>query len=89
MLLWVFLMVLGGKTVAASDESLKIGIISADKIGDTLGELWAKAGHRVSQSSRHPQRLKALAERIGPSAQYGFPQGASIPYGALHPLNLE
>ena len=78
--------------VAAGDDSLKIGIIGAGKIGGTLGELWARAGHRVFLSSRHPEQLQNLAEKIGPNAQYGFPEEAavfgeviliSVPYGAL------
>ena len=85
-------MVLGGQPLAFGEDSLKVGIIGAGKIGGTLGELWAKAGHRVFLSSRHPERLKDLAERIGPNAQYGFPREAatfgevvliSVPYGAL------
>ncbi len=83
---------LGGQMVAASEDSLKIGIIGAGKIGGTLGELWAKAGHRVFLSSRHPERLEGLAKKIGPNAQYGFPREAamfgevvliSVPYRAL------
>ena len=85
-------MVLGGQPLAFGEDSLKVGIIGAGKIGGTLGELWAKAGHRVFLSSRHPERLKDLAERIGHNAQYGFPREAatfgevvliSVPYGAL------
>ena len=85
-------MVLGGQPLAFGEDNLKVGIIGAGKIGGTLGELWAKAGHRVFLSSRHPERLKDLAERIGPNAQYGFPREAatfgevvliSVPYGAL------
>ena len=93
LLLWgIFAMVLGGQSIAVGDNSLKIGIIGAGKIGGTLGELWAKAGHRVYLSSRHPDQLKNLAESIGPKVRYGFPQEAaefgeviliSVPYGAL------
>ncbi len=79
---------------AAGGESgpLKIGIIGAGRIGGTLGELWADAGHEVLLSSRHPEELKDLAGRLGPRAQAGFPREAaafgevvliSVPYGAL------
>lgn len=76
----------------AEQHVLKIGIIGAGRIGGTLGELWAKAGHEVLLSSRHPERLKDLAERLGPRARAGFPREAaafgevvliSVPYGAL------
>ena len=59
LLLWgIFAMVLDGQSMAVGDNSLKIGIIGAGKIGGTLGELWAKAGHRVYLSSRHPDRSR-------------------------------
>jgi lactate dehydrogenase-like 2-hydroxyacid dehydrogenase len=51
---------------AASQAGLKIGIIGAGRIGGALGEHWAKAGHEVLLSSRHPDHLKDLAARLGP-----------------------
>ncbi len=72
--------------------SLKIGVIGAGRIGGTLAELWAKAGHEVLLSSRHPERLEDLADRLGPAARAGTPREAaafgeivliSVPYGAL------
>lgn len=78
--------------VLGDGPGLKIGIIGAGRIGGTLGELWVKAGHQVLLSSRHPERLQALAKRLGPRAQAGFPREAaafgevvliSVPYGAL------
>lgn len=80
------------RAAGAEQHLLKIGIIGAGRIGGTLGELWAKAGHEVLLSSRHPERLKDLAERLGPRARAGFPREAaafgeviliSVPYGAL------
>jgi predicted dinucleotide-binding enzyme len=82
-------------TTRAADTArptLKIGIIGAGRIGGTLGELWAKAGHEVLLSSRHPERLQDLAKRLGPKARTGTPREAaafgevvlvSVPYGAL------
>ncbi len=76
----------------AMQPNLKIGIIGAGRIGGALGELWVKAGHEVLLSSRHPERLKPLAERLGPRARAGTPREAavfgeviliSVPYGAL------
>ena len=71
---------------------MKIGIIGAGHIGGTLGVLWAKAGHEVFFSSRHPDQLADLVKRAGPSARAGPPREAaafgeviliSVPYGAL------
>ncbi len=77
---------------AESQERLKIGIIGAGRIGGTLGEHWVKAGHEVLLSSRHPDTLKPLADRLGPLARVGTPREAaafgqvvlvSVPYGAF------
>jgi predicted dinucleotide-binding enzyme len=50
---------------------MKIGVIGAGKVGGGLGKLWAKAGHEVFFSSRHPNRLKLLVEQSGPGACAG------------------
>lgn len=87
-------MLAGGIAAGASDADapLKIGIVGAGRIGGTLAELWAKAGHEVLVSSRHPERLQELARRLGPKARAGTPREAaefgdvilmSVPYGAL------
>ncbi|HUF92157.1 MAG TPA: NAD(P)-binding domain-containing protein [Candidatus Limnocylindria bacterium] len=77
---------------AAGQARLKIGIIGAGQIGGTLGEHWVKAGHEVLLSSRHPDSLKPLADRLGPLARVGTPAEAaafgevvlvSVPYGAF------
>jgi 8-hydroxy-5-deazaflavin:NADPH oxidoreductase len=52
-------------------NSMKIGIIGAGKVGGGLGKLWARAGHQVFFSSRHPNRLKVLVEQAGPGAYSG------------------
>jgi predicted dinucleotide-binding enzyme len=79
-------------TPAASQAPMKIGIIGAGRIGGTLGEHWVKAGHEVFLSSRHPENLKELADRLGPRARAGTPREAAafgdvimiaVPYGAL------
>ncbi|MFI5401074.1 MAG: NADPH-dependent F420 reductase [SAR324 cluster bacterium] len=73
-------------------KPLQIGIIGAGKIGGTLGELWVKAGHEVLLSSRHPEELKPLADRLGPLAHTGTVREAAafgevvliaVPYGAM------
>lgn len=70
----------------------RIGIIGAGKIGGTLAELWARAGHELVISSRHPEQLRPLAEHLGPRVKAGTPREAaafgeviliSVPYGAL------
>lgn len=71
---------------------MKIGIIGSGNIGGTLGVLWAKAGHEVFFSSRHPDELGDLVKRAGPLAHAGMPREAaafgevvliSVPYGAV------
>jgi len=75
----------------ADAKPLKIGIIGTGKIGGTLAQAWAKAGHELLLSSRHPSELKKLAESLGPKVHVGTPRAAaafgevvlvSIPYGA-------
>ena len=55
----------------AEKTLLKIGIIGSGNIGSTLGEFWIKAGHEVFFSSRHPEELKGLVERLGSKAHAG------------------
>ncbi len=82
----------GRPAATASGRSLKIGIIGTGKIGGTLAELWAKAGHELLISSRHPEQLKDLAQRLGPKVRAGTPREAAafgavvlvaVPYGAF------
>src|SRR5215831_20678990 len=89
----------GAGTAAATKDAgpaearpLKIGIIGAGRIGGTLATLWAKAGHEILVSSRHPEELQELARSLGPKARAGTPREAavfgevvliSVPYGAL------
>src|SRR3954468_16617306 len=73
-------------------KPLKIGIIGSGQQGGAIGLLWAKAGHEVLFSSRHPEELKDLVAKAGPKARAGLPQEAAsfgdvvliaVPYGAL------
>ncbi|HET7753902.1 MAG TPA: NAD(P)-binding domain-containing protein [Anaeromyxobacteraceae bacterium] len=84
----------GGTALAADTEArpLKIGIIGAGRIGGTLASHWAKAGHEVLVSSRHPDQLKELTRSLGPKGRAGTPREAatfgdvvlvSVPYKAL------
>lgn len=72
---------------------MKIGIIGSGNIGGTLGEHWAKAGHEVMFSSRHPEELKLMADEVG--AKVGTSEEAvafgevillAIPYGKMPDL---
>ncbi|HKW03459.1 MAG TPA: NADPH-dependent F420 reductase [Vicinamibacterales bacterium] len=56
---------------------MKIGIVGAGMIGSTLAKLWADAGHDVIVSSRHPDELLDLVERIGARATPGTPLEAA------------
>ncbi|MDO7172320.1 NADPH-dependent F420 reductase [Mariniflexile sp. AS56] len=48
---------------------MKIGIIGSGDIGGNLGKHWAKAGHSVLFSSRHPNNLKSLVIEAGENAR--------------------
>jgi predicted dinucleotide-binding enzyme len=71
---------------------MKIAIVGSGRIGSVVGKLWAKAGHQVRFSSRHPDRLDALVAESGPNASRSSIEEAlafgevfliSIPYGSL------
>jgi len=81
-----------GAADKSDTQPLKIGIIGAGNIGGALATHWAKAGHEVLLSSRHPDELKSLAQSLGPKARVGTPKEAaefgdvvlvSVPYKAL------
>ena len=74
---------------------MKIGIIGSGNIGGTLGPLWAKAGHEVFFSSRHPEKLQNLVHDSGPRTRAGAIEAAArfgdvvllaVPFGALPDL---
>ncbi|RZK81209.1 MAG: NADP oxidoreductase, partial [Methylobacterium sp.] len=56
----------GGARAQTAPAPARIGIVGAGNIGGTLGGLWAKAGHEVMVSSRHPEELRGLVESLGP-----------------------
>src|SRR5690242_12181071 len=66
-----------GAAEPADARPPKIGIIGAGKIGGTLATLWAKAGHEVLVSSRHPDELQGLARSLGPKGRAGTPREAA------------
>jgi predicted dinucleotide-binding enzyme len=74
-----------------TDKPLKIGIIGTGDIGGALARHWARAGHQLLISSRHPEKLQALATELGPQVKVGTPREAaafgevvlvSVPYHA-------
>ena len=85
-------------TPAPPAGGIPIGIIGSGNIGGTFGTLWAKAGHPVLFSSRHPETLKSLVEAAGPLARAGTPAEAAafgqavlvaVPYAALSGIGRE
>src|SRR5262249_57316459 len=74
---------------------LKIGMIGSGREGGALGKLFAKAGHHVMFSSRHPENLKDLVASAGPLAQAGTVEQAvafgdvivlAVPYTAMEEI---
>ncbi|MDJ0592034.1 MAG: NADPH-dependent F420 reductase [Pleurocapsa sp. MO_226.B13] len=69
---------------------MKIGIIGSGNIGGNLGKHWAKVGHEVMFSSRHPEELKLMAEKVGAkvgtteeAAAFGEVVLLAIPFGKV------
>lgn len=56
---------------------MKIGIIGSGNIGGNLGLHLAQARHEIVFSSRHPDQLKALAQKAGDKAQTGTVEKAT------------
>jgi predicted dinucleotide-binding enzyme len=81
-----------GRAVPQTHRPMKIGVIGSGRQGGSIGLLWAKAGHEVMFSSRHPEELKDLVASAGPRARAALPQDAAtfgdvvlvaVPYGSL------
>jgi len=80
------------RAAPASRGTMKIGVIGSGNIGGTVGLQWAKAGHELLFSSRHPDELADLVAEAGPKARAGLPDEAArfgdvvftaVPYAAL------
>src|ERR1700685_4655508 len=52
-------------------STLKIATIGAGNEGGALGTIFAKLGHPVMFSSRHPEQLNDLVAAAGPTARAG------------------
>jgi hypothetical protein len=83
---------------AKSEAPMKIGIIGTGNIGGALATHWAKAGHELVISSRHPEELQDLAKSLGPKVRVGTPREAavfgdvillSVPYKATPDIGRE
>ena len=81
-----------------TDSSLKIGFIGAGHIGGTLARLWARAGHPIFVSSRHPEKLTEFVNELGRDARKGTALDAakfgdvilmSIPFGEMRKMSAE
>src|ERR1700761_739569 len=66
-------LVLGSASAAMAQNvsTLKIATIGAGAEGGALGTIFAKLGHPVMVSSRHPDQLKDLVAAGAPNAQAG------------------
>jgi 8-hydroxy-5-deazaflavin:NADPH oxidoreductase len=82
----------------AADAPMKIGIVGTGNIGGALATHWAKAGHELVISSRHPEELQELAKSLGPKVRVGTPSEAakfgdvvvlSVPYKATPDVGRE
>ena len=82
----------------AGIAALKIATIGAGREGGALGTLFAKAGHKVMFSSRHPETLNELVAAAGPTAEAGTVEQAVafgdvvilvVPYTAVEQIGRD
>ena len=82
----------------AQASGLKMGFIGAGREGGSLGTLFAKAGHPVMFSSRHPETLTDLVSGAGPNAKAGTVDEAIafgdvivlvVPYAAIEQIGKD
>jgi 8-hydroxy-5-deazaflavin:NADPH oxidoreductase len=68
---------------------MRIGIIGAGMIGGTLGGLWARAGHQVLLSSRHPDEIGVALPSATPeeAARFGDVVLLAVPFAATAELS--
>ena len=79
-------------------STLKIATIGAGAEGGALGTIFAKLGHPVMFSSRHPEQLKDLVAAAGPNARAGSVADAVafgdviflvVPYSAVEQIGRD
>ena len=82
----------------AQAGKLKVATIGSGREGGALGTLFAKAGHPVMFSSRHPENLKELVAKAGPNAKAGTVEEAVafgdvvllvVPYTAVEQIGKD
>lgn len=84
--------------LAQTPSALKIATIGAGNEGGALGTIFAKLGHPVMFSSRHPEQLKDLVAAAGPNARAGSVADAVafadvvfvvVPYAAIEQIGRD
>lgn len=87
-----------GAQTPQTKRPMRIGVIGSGRLGGSVGTQWAKAGHEVLFSSRHPEQLKDLVAKAGPKAKAGTPEEAAkfgqvvllaVPYGAMPQISKD
>src|SRR5215469_9434848 len=91
-------LILGPASRALAQAPLKIATIGAGNEGGALGTIFAKLGHPVMFSSRHPEQLKDLVAAAGPNARAGSVADAIafgdivflvVPYSAVEQIGRD
>lgn len=91
-------LLLAASPLANAQAKPRIGTLGAGRIGGTLGTIWVEAGYEVMFSSRNPEELKPMADKLGPRARAGTVAQAidfadavllAVPYGALPGIGRE
>ena len=86
------------KAQAQDVATLKIATVGAGAEGGALGTIFAKQGHPVMFSSRHPEQLKDLVAAAGPNARAGSVADAVafgdvifvvVPYSAVEQIGKD
>ena len=83
-----------GDALAAAAPS-KIAFVGAGRMATAIGTLLVNSGHEVMFSSRHPEEIKPLVDKLGPRAHAGSVADAvkfgevvflTVPYTAMPDL---
>jgi predicted dinucleotide-binding enzyme len=88
----------GAAAALAQPAPVKLGFIGSGREGGALGTLFAKAGHPVLFSSRHPEQLADLVASAGTNAKAGTVEEAVafadaialvVPYTAVEQIGKD
>jgi len=91
-------LILGPASKTLAQGPLEIATIGAGNEGGALGTIFAKLGHPVMFSSRHPEQLKDLVATAGPNARAGSVDDAVafgdviflvVPYSAVEQIGRD